>query len=346
VTPLPASAAPAVVGGMNAINNALLQSITTVNSAAALFDRQAFAGLVTPFGAVLAGRMYTPGYEVLNKFNIMGDQTALQFGQAHTTLAIRANNAIQYRAELKGFIGTLMYGFGGSEGSRNERATAPTDGDDFMGANLQFIADRWGVGAGYNRNNVVPYATQAAGTPTQKTGLETINVGGYLMFGDFKVSAEWMSRKNDNPILTPADIQNLIVATGGNLAAINSILGSLQINAFDIDTMRGLAGPTDTQAYHLGASWRVWNGTLYGVYNWAKDSARSAWATQDAKAQHFGVGYIYDFSKRTQLYTDIAWMNNSDQARASLSSAGYTTGWTTAAGEDARAIQLGIRHYF
>ena len=166
------------------------------------------------------------------------------------------------------------------------------------------------------------------------------------MFGDFKVSAEWMSRKNDNPILTPADIQNLIVATGGNLAAINSILGSLQINAFDIDTMRGLAGPTDTQAYHLGASWRLWNGTLYGVYNWAKDSARSAWATQDAKAQHFGVGYIYDFSKRTQLYTDIAWMNNSDQARASLSSAGYTTGWTTAAGEDARAIQLGIRHYF
>src|SRR5512132_1033294 len=73
-TPLPASATPAVVGGMNAINNALLQSITTVNSAGALFDRQAFAGLVTPFGAVLAGRMYTPGYEILNKFNIMGDQ--------------------------------------------------------------------------------------------------------------------------------------------------------------------------------------------------------------------------------------------------------------------------------
>jgi len=334
------------VGGMSAVNNALLQSITTVNSAGALFDRQAWAGVVTPYGAILAGRQYTPGYEILNKYNIMNDQTALQFGQAFTTLNIRANNSIQYRAELKGFIGTFMYGFGGSEGNRNERATPPGTGDDFMGANLQYVTDRFGVGFGYNRNNVVPYATQAAGTPTKKTGLETYNLGGYYTFGAFKVAAQWMKRKNDNPILTPTDIQNLIVSTGGSLTAITSILGSLQINAFDMDTMRGLAGPTDTNAYHLGGSWRIGNGTLYGVYNWADDTARSAWATQDAKAQHFGIGYIYDFSRRTQLYVDAAWMKNSDQARASLSSAGYTTGWTTGAGEDATAFQLGVRHNF
>ena len=155
-----------------------------------------------------------------------------------------------------------------------------------------------------------------------------------------------MKRQNDNPILTPGDIQNLVISSGGNAAAIGNILGGLQINSFDIDTMRGLAGPTDTNAYHLGASWRVWNGTLYGVYNWADDKARSAWATQDAKSQHFGVGYIYDFSRRTQLYAALAWMNNSDQARMSLSSAGYTTGWTTAAGQDANAYQLGVRHNF
>jgi hypothetical protein len=39
-------------------------------------------------------------------------------------------------------------------------------------------------------------------------------------------------------------------------------------------------------------------------------------------------------------------MDNSDQSRMSLSSAGYTTGWTTAAGEDATAFQLGLRHSF
>ena len=346
VTPLPAPAIPAVVGGMNAVNNALLQSITTVNSAGALFDRQAFAGLVTPYGAFLLGRQYTPGYEILNKFNVVGDQTALQFGQVFSNPQIRANNAIQYRAEMSGFTVSLMYGFGGSEGSRNERAVPPQKGDDFMGANVQYTTNVWGIGAGYNRSNVVPYATQAAGTPQSKTGLELINIGGYYTFGAFKVYGQWLSRQNDNPILTPGDIQNIVVSTGGSLAAINTILGGLQINSYDFDTMRGLAGPTDSDAYHLGVSYRFSNSTLYGVYNWAKDSARSAWATQDAKAQHYGVAWFYDFSRRTQLYTVAAVLANKDQARGSLSSAGYTTGWTTGAGEDARAFQLGIRHHF
>ena len=341
VTPLPAAAAPLVLGGINTVNNSLLQAITTVNSAGALFDRQAWAGLVTPFGAVIAGRQYTPGYEIINKFNVMADQTALQFGQAFSTPQIRANNAIQYRAELKGFTLSLMYGFGGSEGLRNERATAPTDGDDFMGGNVQYHAANWGVGAGYNRTNVVPYATQAAGTPTQKTGLETINVGGWIGFGNFKVYGQWMNRQNDNPMLQPVDLQNIVVSTGGNQAAILGILGGLQIHPHDFDLMRGFAGPTDTDAYHLGASWRIGPHTISGAYNYAKDSARSAWATSDASASHYGAAYFYSFSPRTALYAVAAFISNSDQARMSLSSAGYTTGWTTGAGEDASAFQLG-----
>jgi predicted porin len=345
-SPLPPAAAPAVIGGINAVNNSLLQAITTVNSAGALFDRQAYVGLITPYGAVLGGRQYTPGYEIINKFSVLGDQTALQFGQGYNTPQIRANNALQYRAELKGFTVSLMYGFGGSEGQRNERATPPSDGDDFMGANVQYNTGNWGVGLGYNRTNVVPYATQAAGTPTQKTGLEQLNLGGWMGFGSVKVYAQWNHRENENPILTPADIQNLIVSTGGNLAAITGILGGLNLHPHDMDLMRGFAGPTDSDAYHLGASWTIGNHVLYGVYNYGKDKARSAWATQDATASHYGVAYFYNFSRRTALYGVVAMMDNSDQSRMSLSSAGYTTGWTTGAGEDATALQFGVRHTF
>jgi predicted porin len=346
VTPLPPTLAPVVVGGMSAVNNALLQAITTVNSSGALFDRQAYLGLVTPYGAIVGGRQYTPAYEIINKYSVLGDQTALQFGQGYNTPQIRANNALQYRAELKGFTLSLMYGFGGSEGLRSERATPPTDGDDFMGGNVQYNTANWGVGLGYNRTNVVPYATQAAGTPTQKTGLEQLNIGGWMGFGNIKVYAQWNHRENENPILAPADIQNLIVSTGGNLAAIQGILGSLNLHPHDMDLMRGLAGPTDSDAYHLGASWTIGNHVLYGVYNYGKDSARSAWATQDASASHFGAAYFYNFSRRTALYAVAAFMKNSDQSRMSLSSAGYTTGWTTGFGEDATALQLGLRHSF
>ena len=299
---------------------------------------------MTPVGGFFLGRQYTPGYEILNKFNVIGDQTALQLGQGFTNPAIRANNAVQYRIELKGFIGSLMYGFGGSETNRTERSTAPTDGDDFYGANLQYIATNWGVGAGYNHNYVVPYNTGT--NPQRRNGLEMFNVGGYVGFGPVKLYAQYVKRDNDNPILQPSDIQNIVVSTGGNLAAIQGILGGLQINSFDMDTMRAVAGPTDSTAYHGGISWRFGNSTLYGVYNYGKDDGRSAWATADAKASHYGVAYFYDFSRRTQVYAVAAFMDNSDQARMSLSSAGYTTGFTTSAGEDARAFQLGIRHSF
>ena len=46
------------------------------------WDRQIYVGLVTPFGAVLAGRQYTPAYELSAAFDVMGTQSSL-FGQAH-----------------------------------------------------------------------------------------------------------------------------------------------------------------------------------------------------------------------------------------------------------------------
>jgi predicted porin len=86
--------------------------------------------------------------------------------------------------------------------------------------------------------------------------------------------------------------------------------------------------------------------TLYGVYNYAKDTARSVWATEDAVVSHFGVAYQYQFSPRTAMYAAVAFMKNSDQARLSPSSAGYATGWATGFGEDTAAYQLGMRHSF
>ncbi len=341
---VPAASQPLIVGGSNAVNNALLQAITTVNAVGALFDRQAWAGLVTPVGGFFLGRQYTPGYEILNKYNAIGDQTALQFGQGFSNPAIRMNNALQYRIELSGFTASLMYSFGGSEILRQERSTGPQDGDDFYGGNLQYNTKTWGVGVGYNRNHVVPFNTGT--NPQKRTGLEMFNAGGFVGFGPVKLYAQYLKRDNENPLLRPEDIQNIVVSTGGSLPAITALLGGLQISSYDFDTMRGLAGPTDSVAYHGGISWTFGRNTLYGIYNYGKDDGRSAWATQDAKASHYGVAYFYELSRRTQLYAVAAFMDNSGQSRMSLSSAGYTTGWTTAAGEDARAFQLGMRHSF
>lgn len=340
-TALPPANQAAILGGNSAVNSALLRAVSNVNGVGALFDRQAFAGLITPFGAILAGRQYTPGYEVIIRYNSFGDALAGSAGQV-SSINIRANNAVQYRAEVQGAVLSAMYGFGGSEGNRSERTTGPGRGDDFFGINLQYNTPAFGIGVGYNRNNTVTFAA-----PNEsRKGLETINVGGVANIGAFKLFAQYLQSKNENPVLRPADVQSIVISTGGNLTAINNILGGLLINRFDVDGMRGVVGPIDLSVYHLGLQWKAGAGTLHLAYNAAKDEARSPWATADAKANTIGIAYTYDLSKRSQLYGGYAFANNKEQARGALGSACCVGGWTTAPGEDSQAIQLGIRHSF
>lgn len=340
---LTGTTAAAVTAGMNALNASLLSQFANVNSTGALFDRQAFVGLITPVGAVLAGRQYTPLYEVVNKFNSFADATAGQFGQEYSTLTIRASNALQYRAELKGFTVSLMYSFGGAEIVREESSGSPSKGDDYYGGNLQYATERFTLGMGYGQNYVV---TRAEPTKANK-GMEAFNVGGTLTLGSAKLFALYMRRQNDHPIATPLDMQQIVIA-GGSQAGISALVAPLiaRANRVDLDGLRGFVGPTDTKAYHLGLSWRLGRSTLLAAANFAKDTARSEWATEDAKVNHYALGYFYDLSKRTQLYGAYALAKNSGQARMALSAAGYAGGWTTDFGEDAQSLQLGMRHSF
>jgi len=335
--------AVAVTGGLNSVSNTLLERFATVNSAGALFDRQAFIGLITPFGAVIAGRQYTPGFEILNRFNSFADSTAGQMGQEYSTLTIRANNAIQYRAELHGFTLSLMYGFGGTELVRGERGADPQRGDDFYGANFQYATKTFSVGIGYNHNYVL-----TRNDPTNaRTGMETLNIGGTYTAGPARLFVQYMSRQNDNPIVTPLDLQQIVIA-GATPAGIDALLAPLvaRANRVDLDGLRGFVGPTDTTIYHLGLDWRLASGNLRLAYNDARDEARSQWATDDAKVRHIAVGYFHEMSRRTTLFGTYAMALNSGQSRMALGAAGYAGGWTSAFGEDASALQIGMRHSF
>lgn len=341
-TSLPGGTQAALLGGAWAINDAAIRLASTVNSANALFDRQAYVGLITPVGAFVFGRQYTPGYEALIKFNAFGDGFAGSPAQLSQT-TIRANNAIQYRVEKDGFTGALMYGLGGTEINRNERTTGPQSGDDFYGANLQYASEVFGVAVGYNRNNTVTYAA-----PTEsKKGLETMSLGGYYALGPVKLFSSFLKAKNDNPVFTPGDILGLVATPGATQASLLAILGGQYVGRGDVDGLRGVAGPVNLKVFHLGAQWTVSpSGTLLLAYNQAKDTARSAWATADAKVNQFGLAYLHSLSKRTQLYGAYALANNKGEARVALGGAGYLGGLTTGQGVDSRVLQLGMRHSF
>ena len=72
---LPAALQPAVTGVAGNIGQTL-----GVNIPGRFWDRQAFVGLITPFGAILAGRQYTPAYEMSATFDTLGTQSSLSAG--------------------------------------------------------------------------------------------------------------------------------------------------------------------------------------------------------------------------------------------------------------------------
>jgi len=80
-----------------------------------LFDRTSMLGLITPVGAILAGRMYTPAYEIFNAADAFesgmagswGSITGGTGGLLTTGMAIRSNKSLQYRIELPNGFGGL-----------------------------------------------------------------------------------------------------------------------------------------------------------------------------------------------------------------------------------------------
>jgi predicted porin len=78
LTTLPLANRQAIVGG---INGNLAAGGFGVNLAGNLFDRQSYVGLITPVGAITAGRQYTPGYLVSANFDASQTQSSLAAGQ-------------------------------------------------------------------------------------------------------------------------------------------------------------------------------------------------------------------------------------------------------------------------
>ena len=137
---IPVATAAATIA---AINNAIGSNAFGVNLAGNLFDRQAFAGLVTPFGAFTLGRQYTPAYLVSATFDASQTQSSLAAGQVASLPAafeIRRDNSIQYGIQASGVTATLMYSAGENSATNGK----------FYGGMVTYKTDAFSVGFGHN----------------------------------------------------------------------------------------------------------------------------------------------------------------------------------------------------
>jgi general bacterial porin, GBP family len=307
-----------------ALATALGQNPAIVNANGALFDRTAMVGLITPVGAILLGRQYTPAYEIGAIADTFETGTVGGWGSITTGtsalytpgVAIRSSNAIQYRIQLPNGIGaSLMY-------SPEDRGSGSLGvANRFVGGNLKYQAHGFNVGIGYNRED------DPFGARSLRTGV----VGGSYTLGNMKFFAGYMNMKNDNPgigfALTPT-ITGALGAAGA--ALVPTVVATINANA-----------RLDADSVSLGMHYKIGAGRLMGA---VARTRNDLFAESDVTL--ISLGYDHNLSKRTDVYLFFAQANNEANAQYALGGAGYSGGFTTRGGQDARAVQIGVRHRF
>ena len=305
---LPGAFQPVVTAVANNIGSGV-----GVNLGGAFWDRQAFVGLVTPVGAFLAGRQYTPGFEISATFDAFGTQSAASAGQVGSLPAaidIRLSNTLAWRAEIGGFVASAMVGAG--EGS----STAGR----FTGAMAQYRAARWSVGVALNRRD----------NERGQASLQSLVAGASVALGPGRVYAMLTDIQDDNPS-----------GVSGIAAQVAPLPGVGATNAALIQNAFTNALKQDARLLHLGYRATFGVHTVYaGTTQY--DDQRAA----NADTRSVGAAYSYALSKRTDINLAVARFTNAALAQAAPGGGGYLGGVTASAGTDATSLALGLRHRF
>lgn len=309
--PLALQAAAAAPGGpISQINNAIGTNAFGVNLAGNLFDRQAFAGLITPFGAVTLGRQYTPGYIVTAAFDASLTQSSLAAGQVASLPAafdIRLSNTLQYGIQTGGVTAALMYGAGEVVGNNSAGR--------FLGAMAMYKGDGFAVGFGHNEKK----------NEFGQKSLTNNVLGANVTIGPGTLYGQYATIKDDNPSgLSPFFSPALL----GAAAPVFQ-------NAYNI------AFRQDARLMHIG--YRLTSGvhTIVTAFN-RLDDKRAVNADTDS----YGVTYSYALSKRTNLNAVLTHFNNKGAGQIAPGGNGFLGGVTSSAGTDSTNVAFGIRHAF
>ena len=312
----------AVVNGVLAGPTGLSSQAFGVNLAGNLFDRQAFAGLVTPFGAFTLGRQYTPGYLVSAAFDASQTQSSLAAGQVASLPAafdIRLSNTLQYGIQMSGVTAAVMYGAGEVAGDSTKSR--------FLGLMAIYRASNFSVGFGHNQKK-------------NELGQESLTnnlIGATFNIGPGTVYGQYATIKDNNPsgISTLGAASAAVAVSNGAPAALSPALASAFQNAYNT------AFRQDARLMHIGYKITTGPHTIVTAFNRLDDKR-----LVNADTDSYGVTYSYALSKRTSLNGVLTRFNNKGQGQAAPGGAGFLGGVTSAAGVGSTNFALGVNHKF
>lgn len=285
-----------------------------------LFGRQAFGALRTPFGTASAGRQYSSIYTQTGDFS------------EFSNVSVGATTAV-----IGGFAG----GYEPIRGSANNATTSTATGSELNGSPARV-------------NNSFRYTTPSfegvKASFLYGAGEVTGDTSGTRLF-DYSVRytnygldafVSYVSDKADNATA---------VANSKTDVGIITVSAAYTIGAFKVEG--GYLGVNDKRPADQDGK-GYWVG---GDYKFGQNVVRAQWVQNNpnknnvalGKTNAIGVGYEFDFSKRTDLYTSFTRFQNgasSNGAFAGRIGASVPAGLTTATDRSVSEFVLGVRHSF
>jgi predicted porin len=278
-----------------------------------LFGRQAFGALRTPYGTASAGRQYGSIYTQTSDFS------------EFSNVSVGATTAV-----IGGFAG----GYEPIRGSANNATTSTATGSELNGSPARV-------------NNSFRYTT-----PTFEGFKASVMYGAGEVTGEtneerlFDYSARYtnygldvmLSYTDDKAVGATA---NLSTDVGITTASAAYTFGAFRLQGGYLALNDKRPANLDGKGYWLG-----------GDYKQGQNLIRMQWVQNDpehtataGKTNAYGLGYEFDFSKRTDLYTSYTRFSNKGPGLGRIGGA-VPAGMTVVGDASVSELVLGIRHSF
>lgn len=278
------------------------------------WHRQAWAGVVTPVGAFLGGRQYSPAFATVGRFDphqAGNVGNVLSVFAAPTGIEVRIDNSLQWVIEKDGLRFNAMVGAG--EGALGAGR--------FTGVSAGYAAGGFDVGLGYNQRE----------NSDGNKALQNTVIGLSYTTGPIKATGMWMKVRDQNSVLGP----QLRAAIGASTPP--PLLGSFLAAGEQIARNLGWDGKLLYGGVHYQVSTNNRVIVSYGQYDDANPSRDVAVA---------GLALEHSLSKRTSIWFSGSKVDNKTGSQVLPVGQGLFYGIADKPGRDASALSVNLVHRF
>jgi predicted porin len=246
-------------------------------------------------------------------------------GRQYGSLYTLSSEFSEFSNNVTGASTAIIGGFGGYEPVRGSAGSATGNGGPARVNNsIKYESVRFG---GFSGGALVGLGEVAGNT----SGNRVADV--FVRYADHGFDA-MLSFVDDKAELTNANIRS----TSG---AASYTFGPARVTGGVISVDDRSVANADGEGYWIGGSYR-----LGGTHLLKTQYVESKLKSTDGKTKALGLGYQYDLSKRTALYTSVTQFKNEGTGYTARAAGTFPGGVVTAGDPDITEVVAGIRHAF